>query len=211
MPRCLIFRLISLTVVVCLVSFFVGGCRPQSSPSILPAETFEPSPTPPSTLSELIDVLATGGAEARIGAAQVIAEMGTEAEEAVPVLIDNLSYEGSYGVRLVAANALGAIGPAAKRAIPVLISVMRDDFVHTRSAAAKALGQIGDKSAVPALAEALYDEKESVRMSATEAISLLTGEEFTENITLDENGISEKVKEARRWWEDVGQHQNWSE
>lgn len=178
-------------------------------------------PTPPSTMSELLDVLANGGAEARIGAAGAIGARGTEAAIAVPALIENLEYVGPYQVRKAAANALGRIGSEASPAISGLIVILQNDneVVHARRTVALALGRIGDLSAVPALAEALYEEPlDTVSDGATKqaalALEQLVGKDFVGRLgtgytTDNESNLPVIVLNARKWWEDEGQYQKW--
>lgn len=177
------------------------------------------TPEPSSTITvhldvdELIEQLSSQAAEVRIDAAHKLSSMGVDAEPAVPALIENLHYRAVYDVREAAAQALGTIGPLAKPAVPDLIDLMRTDFVHVRRAAAEALGQIRDKSAVPALAEALYDEDIFVSIEAAESLLILRGEELpnasSRQYWLDENGVAGIVKLARDWWIEEGTLQDW--
>jgi len=61
----------------------------------------------------------------RIQAAEVLARIGPQAEEAVPDLIVALDDENEE-VRKAAARALGQIGPAAAAAVPALMRSMRE-------------------------------------------------------------------------------------
>ncbi|MBU4502509.1 MAG: HPr family phosphocarrier protein, partial [Nanoarchaeota archaeon] len=105
----------------------------------------------------------------RQAAAVSLGNIGPEAKEAVPYLIEALK-----DVRLAAAAAevLGNIGPEAKEAVPYLIEALKDESLYVRLAAAEALGNIGPeaKEAVPYLIEALKDESLYVRRAA--AVSL---------------------------------------
>jgi hypothetical protein len=121
----------------------------------IPTRTY---PKPPTTLPELIAVLQDDDDAARLTAAWALKDMGPQAEPAVPALIENLHFYHS-DVREAVAYALGEIGPGAKPAVPELIDVLQNDDVLTvRRAAAYALGQIGDASAIPALANVLYEK-----------------------------------------------------
>lgn len=193
--------------------------RPTSVPTTTPpAETWNlPPPTPPSTLPELIEVLSSDNAEARIGAARVLGAMGPDAEAAVPALTRNLYYHYVYDVRQAAARALGEIGPAAKPAVPVLIVVLLTDSTPAREAAAIALGKIQDSTAIPALARGLYDESPFVRIHSAEAIARITGQSFPGappseggGYILDESsGEAVIVLAAREWWKKEGWQQDW--
>jgi HEAT repeat protein len=73
--------------------------------------------------------------------------------EAIPALIEALGDEDRLFARL-AAGALGAIGAEAVSALTV---AMRSEDPRTRIEAARALGEAGDGSAIPALFAALSD------------------------------------------------------
>jgi HEAT repeat protein len=60
-----------------------------------------------------------------------------------------------------------------KKSVPLLIYVLnalKDKNPYVRATAAKVLGEIGDKTAVPALIKALKDENPDVRTAAAEAL-----------------------------------------
>ena len=197
------------------------GCamKPTPTPTASPAaETWHsPPPTPPASLPELIEVLSSYSAEARIGAARALGAMGPDAEAAVPALANNLYYEGAHEVRRAAAWALGEIGPAARPAVPLLIVVLLDDSVHAREAAAIALGKIQDPTAVPGLASSLDDQSQFVQVSSAEALAQLTGQSFPGSppselggYTLNESGEALIVLAASDWWKEEGWRQDWS-
>lgn len=202
-----------------------SGCSSASSTNIYVERVITPTPdlnfersidpTPPGTLPELIASLASDNAVARIVAAKVLADMGPKAEPAVFALIGNLSYQTNSEVRESAARALGAIGSAAKSAVPQLTTLLLTDFVNVQSAAAVALGQIGDTSAIPALAQGLNDRYIEVSIESAKSIAILANQEFPDfnstSYSLDENGVPLIVKAAREWWMHDGQYQNWSQ
>lgn len=218
------FKLRLLASLTCLV-LVVSGCSSTSPTNMYvervmtstPDLKFERSidPTPPTTLPELIASLTSDNDVARIVAAKVLADMGPKAEPAVFALIQNLSYQGNSEVRESAARALGAIGPAAKSAVPQLTRLLLTDFVNVQSAAAVALGQIGDTSAVPALAQGLNDRYIEVSIDSAESIAILANQEFPDfnstSYSLDENGVPLIVKAAQEWWRHEGQYRNWSQ
>lgn len=209
------FTLIMLSV----GSFCCIGCN-ALSPTITPTVTAiyvenSTSPTLPSTLPELIQLLSSGNDEVRLNAANKIATMGPEARAAVPSLANNLHYDGPYEVRAAAAYALGEIGPDARPAVPDLIDVLATNFVHVRTAAAEALGKIGDRSAIPALVEALNDDDAITAGVAAESIEILAEVNFWDDdrpgYPLDSDGIPLIVKAAKEWWGEEGQYQDWGE
>jgi HEAT repeat protein len=109
--------------------------------------------------------------EIRHGAAYHLSEMGAEAKEAVPQLIEVLQSDPSMGIRGEAASALGKIGPAASAAVPAIIAFLKDkQGGYERTYAASALGAIAQQPeiAVPALIDALKNDGEPVvrRLSA---------------------------------------------
>jgi HEAT repeat protein len=67
--------------------------------------------------------------------------MGTEAEEAVPALIEALR-DGEWSIRRQAALALGKIGPPARAAESELVRCQRDSNSLIRKAAGQALAKI---------------------------------------------------------------------
>lgn len=74
--------------------------------------------------------------------------------ESVPALIRALSSSDSMTARL-ACNALIAIG---SEAVPSLIEILRNGVSHARLQAARALAEIGDPRAIPALMEVLQTD-----------------------------------------------------
>ena len=173
----------------------------------------EPAPTPKGPLAELIHDLRSDDACLRLSAALAIAEIGENASLAVPALTTNLYYNGPWEIRASAAYALGQIGPASKPAVPVLIAALLADFMHVRSAAATALGTIGDASAVPALAVALQDDHSQMAIYAAEALAILTGQEFPglggPGYELNDEGVPFIVVAAQQWWTQEGLQQSW--
>ncbi len=107
----------------------------------------------------------------RVRAAQTLGEFGPDAATAVPALIDALKNDPNHDVSADAARALAKIGHAAKPALPHLINALREGHPSVREAAAFALGEIGDQSALPALRAALADPVPDVQMFAQTAIS----------------------------------------
>jgi HEAT repeat protein len=100
-----------------------------------------------------------------------LSQLGPEAREAVPDLIEALKKDSL--VRQNAALALGQIGPDAREAVPALIEVLGDSEWIIRRQAAIALGRIGPdaRAALPALQRLLKDSERQVRDAAREAIA----------------------------------------
>ena len=75
------------------------------------------------------------------------------------------------GERRAAAWALGVAGPAAQPFVEAVARcARRDDSAGVRASCARALGGIGSRAAVPALAAALGDPSEAVRAAAAQAL-----------------------------------------
>ena len=108
-------------------------------------------------------------------AAEILGNIGAEAEAAIPALVDAIKRErgkasgiGSGGPSTFSWRCgltLAQIGPAS---IPELIKLLGHEDRYVRMTAANALWEIGPRAngAVPALKEALSDEQESVRRPA---------------------------------------------
>jgi len=184
-------------------------------------------PTPAATLPELMLGLSSDVPLVRVVSTDALEEYGDDASVAVPLLRNNLYYEGFSDVRRSAAIALGRLGKLAKDAVSDLISVVEKDTAPgVVYAAIDALGLIGDSSVVPRLAALLYcdgtsprhyysiESCQSVAVHSAEAISLLTGEQFTDagaaGYSVSEDGTPLILIDARKWWEEEGQYQDWS-
>jgi HEAT repeat protein len=123
-------------------------------------------------------------------AAEALGEMGPEAKTAVPALIQTLQNQEDRA-REEAVEALGKIGPEAAPAVPALVKLLKTKkaFVEegsseeerkkrqwwhddVRAKAATALGRIGAeaKAAVPALVDALKEERNDIGGQAAEAL-----------------------------------------
>ncbi len=110
-------------------------------------------------------------------AIKAISEIGPEAKEAVPDLIEMIRMSRNHDKRflLASVNALLAMG---KEIVPDMIDLLKDDDWEIRRGGVWMLGKLGSeaKDAVPALTEALNDPNEIVRMKAGEALKKIKGE-----------------------------------
>jgi hypothetical protein len=174
-------------------------------------------PTPPATIPEMIDTAQSPDYEVRVSAISALGNLGPEAEPAVPTLVAALSDSVSE-VRAMAAYALGDIGPVAATAVPELVKTLQADGAgHVRTAAAAALGQLDDTSAVPVLAGILYEENAglSLQIRAAQSLAYLTENTFTDSepgpqgLSLADDGKPLLLLDARDWWENEGQYQEW--
>lgn len=198
-----------LTIVIMLLV----GCNSLQEQTI-----HGPTPPPPITVAEAIARLDEGNHEAKLGAITFLHGVGEEAAAAVPSLIDNLTNDRQpWQVSASAARLLGAIGPRAGEAVPHLVAVLHSDaIVHVREAAAEALGAIGDRSAVPDLISTLHNDNEDDRVLISVSLGLeeVTGEDFGGKVNggfyIDElTGLPIIALNAREWWEQEGQYQEW--
>ena len=100
------------------------------------------------------------------------------------------------------AEALGDMGPAAAGAVPFLMQLVRragEDTAWTRAKAASSLGQIGDRSAIPVLTDALSDPRSSVRLMTVEALGKLRGVEAIPRIQhVAEHDADPQVREEAK-------------
>jgi len=151
-------------------------------------------------LERLIRELQDADSDVRSNAAMALGEIGPEAKDAVPTLIQLLQNEDAEGfVRANAALALGQIGKGAEDAVPVLIQALRDQDKYVRRDAAGALeeigtpraiksakdhyrmvvtlGWIGSEDEVPALIQALQNEDKDVRVNAVVTLGQIESED----------------------------------
>lgn len=100
------------------------------------------------------------------GLAAYAAENDDERDQILPALLAALS-DDNEATRCIAALALGQLGAAS--AIPSLTLLLADPSGWVRGAAADALALLGEV-ALPALGEAIQDEREGVRVRAAYAM-----------------------------------------
>ena len=155
-----------LSLLVCVVILSIGCTKKKEV-------TYEGKP-----LSEWIKMLEDENPVNRLTAITVVGEIGPEAKEAIPILIETIREVRNRDKRiLVACNkALLAMG---KEIVPHMISLLKDDTWEMRRGAAWILGKLGPdaRDAVPALTEALKDTNPAVRTKAQEALKKIQGEE----------------------------------
>jgi HEAT repeat protein len=93
--------------------------------------------------------------------------------EAVAPLASALSDKNDF-VRAQAARALGVNGSAAVQTVPALIALLtKEEDAEVKRQAASALGQIGDRSALPALERARHDKDPYLAQAASDAIKVI--------------------------------------
>ena len=103
--------------------------------------------------------LTDGSVQVRKMAASALGEIGPDARQAIPALIQALG-DVDEGVRRRVALSLGEMGAEARSAAPALILTLRDGSSSVRRWAAAALGEIGPTApaAIPALIAALAQD-----------------------------------------------------
>ncbi len=111
--------------------------------------------------------------EARYWACLVLAEIGPDAKDAVPLVREVLKDE-EPDVRFQAMITLGEIGPASKSALPEIVKALETDpYEGGRYAAAFALGKIGlDADATKALTKAVESDDPFLQMISAWALAL---------------------------------------
>ena len=209
----------NILIITFVTVILVAGCAQRrasdsSDPIEMPA-----LPTPASTVEELIINLYSDDMNVRLVSIYELQKYGDAASVAVPALISNLHVDNN-DVRVASATTLGKLGQDAQDATQDLLYVLENDpYIHARSAAAFALGRIGNQSSVPHLAAALYDQNPynsyDVSISSAVAIAKITGEKFSDHdsttgFQLNANGIPLIVIDARDWWLNEGQYEDLS-
>jgi len=107
---------------------------------------------------------------ARASAVRALGWMGTEADEAVPVLTEQLRKEPSGTVRGRIAEALARIAPQDTTVVNGLADALTDEYLDVRVNAAAGLGTCGGPSAISALTEAFEDRRREVKRTAALAL-----------------------------------------
>lgn len=126
------------------------------------------------TIEDLIKKLLESDKIERMRAAIALGELGEEANEAVPALIQALQEDESSRIREEAAKALGKAGKGINKVAAALVDAMMDDPAeNVRVYAAESMGEIGDV-AVPALFDVLRKESNiEVKEKAIDAIGVI--------------------------------------
>jgi HEAT repeat protein len=157
-----------LALLVCVAILSIGCTKKKKE------VTYEGKP-----LSEWINMLRDEDPTKRFAAIGAVRQIGPEAKEAIPILIETIREVRNNRDRrmLVACNkALLGMG---KEIVPHMISLLKDETWEMRRGSAWMLGKLGPdaRDAVPALTEALNDPQPAVRAKAAEALKKIKGEE----------------------------------
>jgi hypothetical protein len=164
-----------------------GLPKPEPKPMPKPEPGDKPDPKPemkpemgkePAEVAVLKDGLKSKLAPSRQEAINGLAALGPAAAGATPEIVLVLQKDSVEVIRAAAAECLGKFKDKAKAAAPALIQAMKkDDFPKVRVEAVTALTRMGPdvaKEAVPAMKEALKEEKDDVvKKTLEEAIKKL--------------------------------------
>lgn len=143
-------------------------------------------------IQERVKALKDEDEDVREAAVKALGEIGSDAEEAVPALIE--AVDDDY-LAWEAVNALGRIGgESALRALSE--ALLSDEDMGVRMRAAMALRRIGDRDAVPALIKALADEDEYVRVSAAAALGEIGDQTASPALEVALGDVSDIVRQA---------------
>ena len=202
-------RILTLIGLIFMV-LFLQGCANPNDPYDVEQVIY---PTPANNLSDLIEDLNSDDILVQIVSTREIFKYGEAAGEAIPSLINNL-HSDSYELRRVTVALLSEVGESALIAIPDIIWVMKNDkHPNVRTRAVISLGKLGDPRAIPALANNLYQENQKLAILSADAIASITGERFTDagrnGYTLNDEGVALILLDAQKWWEEIGQYQDW--
>ena len=129
-------------------------------------------------LSAWIEMLNDEDPNRKFAAIKAIGEIGPEAREAIPVLVETIRQTRNRDKRMLLACNHVLIGMG-KEIVPHMISLLKDDNWEMRRGSAWMLGKLGPdaKDAIPALTEALNDPSEAVRTKAAVSLKKIKQEE----------------------------------
>jgi len=159
-------------LIIVMLSVFIIFTVPGFCFYIQSASSFiEEAPTTSEKVKRCIRVLEWGDCEDRDMAADTLGDIGPAAKNAVPVLIKALKpcfFCDEYKNWEIHHCAIKALGKIGDTSAVLVLIELLKNKDRGMSEAAEALGRIGDKSAVPALIEAMGD-RDTIH-SATEAL-----------------------------------------
>jgi hypothetical protein len=135
--------------------------------------------------------------EVRIQAAVMLGLLKDKADETIEAVADAVILDRDPDVRAMAARSFLGI-PARKAVDSLILSLEQDPYEAARSNAAWALGECGDKAAVPALRKALSDTDTNVRLKAASALLKLKPKEAVPELVNLLNDKSPMVRERAR-------------
>ena len=144
-------------------------------------------------LSAWIEMLKDNNPATKYAAIHAVGEIGPEASEAIPILVDTIRQTRNRDKRILLACNHALLGMG-KEIVPYMITLLKDDDWEIRRGAAWMLGKVGPeaKDAVPALTEALHDTSPAVRTKAAEALKKITRRADLEEPNSEEWGSKEE-------------------
>jgi HEAT repeat protein len=185
-----------------------------TSDNALPYAEEDTLPTPARQLDEIIRNISSDDPGIRLVSIRALENLGDQATSAVPALRKALFDDWSE-IRINSEIQLGSLGPKAIDSVSDLQTVLGNDMnINVREQAARSLGMIGSRSSVPILANTLYVDNEYLTIESAEAIARITGEHFRDSgyaggYFSNSQGIPYIVIDARKWWQEKGQYQDW--
>jgi HEAT repeat protein len=145
-------------------------CNPKDIAAIVAAACRKPctSSADAAVVKDLVDAMAGSDASRRESAERRLADLG---ESAAKPLADVLrAKDVTADHRAAAARLMVLIGPPA---VPSLTGLMKNPAADVRLAAARALGAIGDRTALGPLLDTAADRDEAVRLAVIEGLGNL--------------------------------------
>lgn len=138
--------------------------------------------------------------DASVRAAAATLLGGTGMDAAVDPLLEAMMEDMAHGVRLASVAAVRKLKPA--RALDPVIEALEDANELVQIEAAKTLGVLGNKKAVPVLIEVLTDEEsqDNLLVEATSSLCKLTGEK---TLYKTDEPVAERkaaLQEWADWW-----------
>jgi hypothetical protein len=185
-----------------------------TSDNALPYAEEDTLPTPAKQLDEIIRNISSDDPGVRLVSIRALENFDDQAVKAVPALRKALFDDWSQ-IRISSAIQLGNLGPKAIDSVYDLQTVIENDMsINVRQWAARSLGMIGSQSSVPILANTLYVDNAYLTIESAEAIARITGEHFRDSgyaggYSSNSQGIPNIVIDARKWWQEKGQYQDW--
>ncbi len=153
-------------------------------------------------LTEKLAALPTAAAA---GPAAAAATPEAPAEKAAPAewtkYLPDLS-SGEETLRWEAVTTLGATKDPA--VVPHLAPMLADASPFVRMAAARVLGELGSRDAVPKLLVVLEDQDSAVRETAWIALRVITGKDFKFDPYANEAERAKRVRAWTDWWKKEG-------
>jgi len=137
-----------------------------------PEVTYEGRP-----LGAWIAMLESHDPAARTAAVQALRQIGPQARQAIPALIQTIRETRNRDRKLLLA-CNGALLAMGQEIVPSMIALLRDDDWEMRRGSAWILGRLGPdaREAVPALTRAIQDPHPAVRRKAAESLKKIQGQ-----------------------------------